>query len=109
MNTNVSNKLLYLLAGAAAGILFAPKTGQETRGAISEKIGEMKNRLQQTAGTEGVTETMKGTVRSIVDRGRDVVNISRERINNSIEAGRRRYNDSVRSVEEPEDRDIASM
>lgn len=49
------NSLVYLLAGfglgalvgAAAGILFAPKAGEETREELGEKAKELKGRTKE--------------------------------------------------------------
>lgn len=53
-DNNESNALLYLLAGfglgaivgAAAGLLFAPKTGEELRGELGEKLREIKHKSE---------------------------------------------------------------
>jgi gas vesicle protein len=94
---NNSEKFLYLIAGtgigAALGILFAPRTGQEMRSTIatqahkgmdllSEKVGEGKRFMQERGGTAG------SSVRSMVDRGRQA-------INDSVESVRGRFNESV--------------
>jgi gas vesicle protein len=60
-NDNDSSNLLYLLAGVglgaiigvAAGALFAPKAGTETREELSEKLKELKTK------TEGWIEEQK--------------------------------------------------
>jgi gas vesicle protein len=54
-NNNDSNSMLYLLAGvglgaiigAAAGLLFAPKAGTETRDELNEKFGELKSKTEE--------------------------------------------------------------
>ncbi len=50
-----SNALIYMLAGvglgaiigAAAGILLAPKTGEETRSEITEKYKELRGKTEE--------------------------------------------------------------
>jgi gas vesicle protein len=54
-NDHDSNSMLYLLAGvglgaiigAAAGILFAPKAGNEIRDDLGEKITELKGKTEE--------------------------------------------------------------
>ncbi len=54
-NDHDSNSMLYLLAGvglgaiigAAAGMLFAPKAGNEIRDDLGEKITELKGKTEE--------------------------------------------------------------
>ncbi|MBI1334358.1 MAG: YtxH domain-containing protein [Armatimonadetes bacterium] len=54
-NNNDSNSMLYLLAGvglgaiigAAAGLLFAPKAGSETRDELNDKFTELKSKTEE--------------------------------------------------------------
>lgn len=54
-NSEDKNSLVYLLAGfglgalvgAAAGILFAPKKGEELREDLADKYGEIKGRTKE--------------------------------------------------------------
>jgi gas vesicle protein len=111
MTINVSNKLFYLLAGAAAGVLLAPKSGQEMRSTLTGKVDDLKNKIQDRVGSgtgEGVTSAVQDTVKNVVDRGKNVASIGRQRFNESIEAGKRKYNESLDSYDSGDDLDIAS-
>lgn len=50
--------------GAVAGVLFAPKSGEETRAFIGEKTGEWRDRAEEIA------DSARDRVRSAVDEGR---------------------------------------
>ena len=52
------------MVGAIAGILFAPKSGEETRALIGEKTGEWRDRAEELA------ESAQYRIRSAVDEGR---------------------------------------
>jgi len=105
MTININNKLFYLLAGAAVGVLFAPKSGQEMRTEITDKVDDLRARLQKTVHDQHITEDVSNTVRNVVERGKNVASIGRQRINESIEAGKRKVNDSLESMDRG---DIAS-
>jgi gas vesicle protein len=99
MMINLNSKLFYLLAGAAAGVLFAPKAGQEMRSDLSGRVGNLKNKLQEKVQDTGIADEVTGTVRNVMERGRNLANIGRQRVNESIEAGRRKFNESIESRE----------
>src|SRR5438132_14286940 len=99
MTININNKLFYLLAGAAVGVLFAPKSGQEMRMDLSDKVDDLKSRLQKKGQDIHITEDVSHTVKSVMERGRNVASIGRQRINESVEAGRRKFNESLESFD----------
>ena len=105
MTININNKLFYLLAGAAVGVLFAPKSGQEMRTDISDKVDDMRAKLQKKVQDTHITEDVSNTVKGVMERGRNVASIGRQRINESVEAGKRKFNESLESVDRG---DIAS-
>ena len=66
-NNLISGLLAGAIIGAAAGILFAPKPGRETRQVVGAKavdfrdraggaIGNLKDRIKKARGTEAVEE-----------------------------------------------------
>jgi gas vesicle protein len=76
--TNAGNVLLAFLVGALSGaavaLLYAPKSGRETREYIGEKARESRARAVDAAA-----------------KGRDVLNQGRETITTAIERGREAY------------------
>ena len=104
MTINI-NKLFYLLAGAAVGMLFAPKSGQEIRSDLTDKMDEMKTRLQKKVQDTRITDDVSNTVKNVMEKGRNVASIGRQRFNESVEAGKRKFNESIESFDRG---DIAS-
>ena len=107
----LSSFLLGLGVGVGIGMLFAPKSGQETREIIKNKAGEgtdyLKQRTaegtdflkQRTAeGTDFIkqrTADVKQTASEWVDKGKDVLGRQRDNIADAVEAGRQAYRDTV--------------
>ena len=106
--------LLGLGIGAAVGILWAPRAGQETRQLIADRAGEgaeyLKNRadesrqyLQQRA-SEGAdyvrqrTDDLRSTASDMYEKGRSTVLKQRENLNAAVEAGKQAYRDAVSDV-----------
>ncbi len=96
MNVNVSDKLIYFAAGcgigAVLGLLFAPRSGQEIRQNLTGKVDELTHRVQDRVQS-GVRGTAGQTWHSIVDKGKTVASIGRQRLNESIEAGKRKFSE----------------
>lgn len=66
----VSGLAIGLLVGVAAGLLFAPRSGQETRETIKKKAQESVDQLRQTV-VEPVVGQLKSTVVDpVVDQSR---------------------------------------
>jgi gas vesicle protein len=99
-----SNKLSYFFLGlgigVAAGILFAPKSGEETRGYLKAKAGEGADYLKTRAG-EGRdylkqrTDEIKESTANLVDRSKAAVDRQREQLAAALEAGKKAYRESV--------------
>jgi len=80
----LSSFLLGLGVGVGIGMLFAPKSGQETREMIKNKAGESTDYLKQR-GTE-----LKDTASGWVDKGREAVTRQKDTLNDAMEAVSRR-------------------
>jgi len=85
----LSSFLLGLGVGVGIGMLFAPKSGQETRQLIKDKAGEGTDYLKQR-GTD-----LKQNASEWVDKGKDVLNRQKDNLSDAMEAGRQAYRDTV--------------
>jgi len=81
--------LLGLGVGVGIGMLFAPKSGQETREIIKNKAGEGTEYLKQR-GAEA-----KQAAAEWVDKGKDALGRQRDNLNDAVEAGKQAYRDVV--------------
>ena len=86
------NSLLWFLAGlgfgALMGVLYAPRSGRETRDALKNTAQEGGEYIK-TRGREA-----KDTVSQWVDRGKDVVTQKKEQISSAIDATRQAYREA---------------
>ncbi len=78
--------------GVAVGILFAPKSGEETRDIIRSKAGEGKDYLRRRS------EDLRERAEDIVERGKSAVQKQKEQLNAAVDAGRQAYRESVSSA-----------
>jgi len=85
----LSSFLLGLGVGVAVGMLFAPKSGEETRELLKSKAGESGDYLKQR-GAE-----LKDSASGWVDKGKEAVNRQKDTINEAMEAGKQAYRDAV--------------
>jgi gas vesicle protein len=81
--------LLGLGVGVGIGMLFAPKSGQETREMLRAKAGEGTDYLRQR-GNE-----VKQSASDWVDKGKDALNRQRDTISDAVQAGRQAYRDAM--------------
>lgn len=86
------NNFMWFLAGlgfgALLGVMYAPRSGRETREAIMNSAQEGKEYLR-TRGREA-----RETVNEWVDRGKDVVNRQKDQFTQAVEAGRQAYREA---------------
>ena len=88
-NSSFSFFVLGLGIGVGVGVLFAPQSGQETRGLIKNKADEGKDYIKRRS-----TE-IRDQAGNIVDKGREMVGRQRENLAEAVEAGRQAYREKV--------------
>ena len=81
--------LLGLGVGVGIGMLFAPKSGQETRDLLRSKAGEGSEYLKQRSSE------IRQTATEWVDKGRDTLNRQKDTLADAVQAGRQAYRDAV--------------
>jgi gas vesicle protein len=83
---SVATKVGYFLAGAAIGVavalVFAPKSGEETRKLIAEKAGEGKDYVASKG------RRLRRQAEELVDKGKEAASKQKERLANALEAGK---------------------
>jgi gas vesicle protein len=85
----LSSFLLGLGVGVGIGMLFAPKSGQETREMIKNKAGEGTDFLKQRSAD------LKQQAGEWVDKGKEAIGRQRDNISDAVQAGRQAYRDAV--------------
>jgi gas vesicle protein len=88
-DSKLSYFFLGLGLGVAAGILFAPKSGPETRELIKTKAGEGGEYLKKRSAD------IKDTANDLVDRGRSMLNKQKDQLSQAVEAGKQAYRETV--------------
>jgi gas vesicle protein len=87
------NSFVWFLAGlgvgALVGVLYAPRSGSETREALRSKAEEGREYVKNRA--KEAREQASGWV----DRGRDVVNQQKDQFRAAYEAGRQAYQEAT--------------
>ncbi len=73
------------LIGAGVALLFAPRSGKETREKIKEFAGEAKGKAEE------VIEQVKGKVSTAVEKGKEVIEERKSILTTAIEAGKEAY------------------
>ena len=88
-----SNSFMWFLAGlgfgALLGVLYAPRSGRETRDAILTSAQEGKE-FMKNRGREA-----RENVGEWVERGKDVVSRQKEQFTSAFEAGRQAYREAT--------------
>jgi gas vesicle protein len=99
MNININDKLIYLGAGCGIGlvlgVLFAPQSGEEMRHNLSNRVDDLTHRVQERVSQSGIGDTAAQTWQNVLEKGKNVASIGRQRINDSMEAGKRKFNEAM--------------
>jgi gas vesicle protein len=85
----LSSFLLGLGVGIGIGMLFAPKSGEETREILKNKANEGSEFLKQRSSE------FRQSAAEWVDKGKEAINRQRENLTDAMEAGRQAYRETV--------------
>jgi gas vesicle protein len=89
MPDNAGSKISYFLVGlglgALVGVLFAPKSGEETRDLLSQKAEEGRDYAQRKA------RELRERADELIERSKDVANRKKDSLSAAVEAGREAY------------------
>ena len=89
----VGSFIIGLAVGAGLALLFAPRTGAETRRDLQRRAREVGDQAQDLVSelTESVGNTIqhaKDSVENRIDATRDAVELKRRQVSNAVDAGR---------------------
>jgi gas vesicle protein len=89
------NKLSYFFLGlglgVAAGVLFAPKSGEETREFLRSKADESTDYVKRRA------EDLRDTATDAIDRSKDQIRRHKENLSAAVDAGKQAYREAVKT------------
>jgi len=89
MADNVGSKVSFFLVGlgigALLGILFAPKSGEETRDYLSSKADEGRDYAQRKA------RELRDRAEDLIERSKEIMAKSKEAVSSAIDAGKESY------------------
>ena len=88
-DNKISFFLLGLGVGVAVGLLFAPKSGAETRDFLLTKADEGKDYLKRRS------EELRDSASDVIEKGKGVVARQRDQLSAAVEAGKQAYRDAV--------------
>jgi gas vesicle protein len=80
---------LGLGGGVVAGLLFAPKSGEETRRLIRDRAADSGDYLKKQ------TSDIKSQASDLIDKSKDQLAKHRESIASAVEAGKQAYREAV--------------
>lgn len=88
-----TNKITYFFLGlglgVAVGLLFAPKSGSETREFLLTKADEGKDYLVRGG------ERIRDAAGDVIEKSKTIVSKQKDQIASAIEAGKQAYRDAI--------------
>jgi len=97
MSDRDGNSFVWFLAGlglgALAGVLYAPRSGSETREALRARAEEGREYVRSRA--REVKDQVRDQTSQWADKGREVVNTQKEQFRAAYEAGRQAYHEAT--------------
>lgn len=81
--------------GVGIGMLFAPKSGAETREQLKTKAGEGKEYIKHRS------IELKDQANDLIGKGREALGRQKENLAEAMEAGRQAYRDTVSGTTPP--------
>ncbi len=87
--------------GVAVGILFAPKTGEETRTLLRTKADESKDYLKRKSEEskeflKRKSEDLRDQAVEAVDKGKSALQRQKEQLGAAVDAGKQAYRESIK-------------
>jgi gas vesicle protein len=99
MSDRDGNNFVWFLAGlglgAVVGVLYAPRSGNETRDVLLSKADEGREYVKNQA------RVAREQASDWVGRGKDVLNKQKEQFRSAYEAGRQAYQETTAEGEAP--------
>jgi len=83
--------MLGLGIGVAVGIVFAPQSGEDTRGLLRTKALEGGDYVKRQS------EALRGSAEDLVEKGKTALKTQKEQLAAAVDAGKQAYRESVSS------------
>jgi len=89
MSDNAGSKFSYFLVGigigALVGLLYAPKSGDETRDYLSKKADEGRDYAQKKA------RELRERAEDLVERSKEIMSRQKDALSSAVDAGKETY------------------
>jgi len=90
-DSKLSYFFLGLGLGVAVGVLFAPKSGEETRQFLRSKAEEDTDYVKRRA------EDLRDTASDAIDRSKEGIRRHKENLSAAVDAGKQAYREAVKT------------